>query len=231
LEAGLREVYFGSWLAQQKESDANMYTRYVDHFFRERPGRNLELWIVLRDAGPSLRSFLYTGVSVGDYVVYQHSELWTQLRLSLSGQNATHNDKSIVPLADLADSGDSRGAGDEQARSLLGRQLMKMVLRQLVESAAFLHENGVVHRDIKPSNILCQTNIDLKNLALRSGTSPVVHCVLADFSSAWNNYTDWHLYTRGPSKNEQTDEYAPPEAVWVGPLYDSPKSLAPQFDS
>jgi hypothetical protein len=229
LEAGLREVYFGSWLAQQQDVHAKMYTSYVDHFFLERkPGRELELWIVFRDAGPSLRNYLYTGVSVGDYVVYQHSKLWTQLRMSISRRpNSTDDDKSsVVPLSE---SGDKIGAEDEKA-SLLGRRLMKMVLRQMIESVAFLHENGVIHRDIKPSNILCKTNLDLENLVLINGTSPVVHCVLADFSSAWNNHTDWNLYTRGPSRAEQTDEYAPPEAVF-GSLYDSPQSLTPQFDS
>jgi hypothetical protein len=228
LEAGLREVHFGSWLAQQQENHARMYTSYLDHFFRERrPGRELELWIVFRDAGPSLRNYLYTGVSVGDYVVYQHSKLWTQLRMSISRrQNSTNDDKSVVPLPD---SGDKTGVEDERA-SLLGRRLMKMLLRQMIESVAFLHENGVIHRDIKPSNILCKTNLDLENLTLINGTAPVVQCVLADFSSAWNNYTDWNIYTRGPSRAEQTDEYAPPEAVF-GSLYDSQQSLTPQFDS
>jgi hypothetical protein len=228
LEAGLREVYFGTWLAQQQDVHAKMYTSYVDHFFRERrPGRELELWIVFRDAGPSLRNYLYTGVSNGDYVIFQHSKLWTQLRMSISrGQNSTDDDKSVAPLPD---SGDERGAEDERA-SLIGRRLMKMVLRQMIKSVAFLHENGIIHRDIKPSNILCKTNLDLENLAAINGTSPFVHCVLADFSSAWNNHTDWNLYTRGPSRAEQTDDYSPPEAVF-GSLYDSQQSLTPQFDS
>jgi hypothetical protein len=228
LEAGLREVYFGRWLAQQQDVHAKMYTSYVDHFFRERrPGGELELWIVFRDAGPSLRSYLYTGVSTGSYVVFQHSKLWTQLRMSLSRrQNSTDDDKSVVQLSD---SGDKSRVEDEKV-DLLGRRLMKMLLRQLIESVAFLHENGVIHRDIKPSNILCKTNLDLENLVPINGTSPVVHCVLADFSSAWNNHTDWNLYTRGPSRAEQTDEYAPPEAVF-GSLYDSQQSLTPQFDS
>jgi hypothetical protein len=228
LEAGLREVYFGRWLAQQQDVHAKMYTSYVDHFFRERrPGRELELWIVFRDAGPSLRNYLYTGVSTGSYVVFQHSKLWTQLRMSLSRrQNSIDDDKSVVPLSD---SGDKTGVEDEKVY-LLGQRLMKMVLRQMIESVAFLHENGVIHRDIKPSNILCKTNLDLESLVLINGTSPVVHCVLADFSSAWNNHTDWNLYTRGPSRAEQTDEYAPPEAVF-GSLYDSQQSLTPQFDS
>jgi hypothetical protein len=228
LEAGLREVYFGRWLAQQQDVHAKMYTSYVDHFFRERrPGRELELWIVFRDAGPSLRNYLYTGVSVGDYVVFQHSKLWTQLRTSISRRhNFTDDDKSVVQLSDT---GDKTGVDDEKA-NLLGRRLMKTVLRQMIESVAFLHDHGVVHRDIKPSNILCKTNLDLENLGLINGTSPFVHCVLADFSSAWNNHTDWNLYTRGPSRAEQTDEYAPPEAVF-GSLYDSQQSLTPQFDS
>jgi serine/threonine protein phosphatase PrpC len=230
LEAGLREVYFGSWLEQQQKKVASMYTRYVDHFFRERPGKEIELWIVFRDAGPSLRSYLYTGVSVGDYVVYRNSDLWTQLRLSIARKNST-TDKAVVPLSEPRN---YTAEADESARleaaSLVGRRLMKKVLQQIVEAAAFLHSNGIIHRDIKPSNILCTSNLDPEDLVPRDGTAPTVHCVLADFSSGWNNYTNENLYTKGPSRAEQTDEYAPPETVF-GNVYGSKASLIPQFDA
>lgn len=71
LEAGLREVYFGELLAREAEAP-NLFTTYVDHFFREgqKPGQ-VELWIVFENAGPSLRSFLYQAVDTGGFVVFQ----------------------------------------------------------------------------------------------------------------------------------------------------------------
>ena len=41
-----------------------------------------------------------------------------------------------------------------------------------------------------------------------------INCVLADFSSAVDDFTLKNLYCDGPSQNEQTDEYAPPEALF-----------------
>jgi serine/threonine protein kinase len=105
-------------------------------------------------------------------------------------------------------------------------------------AAKVLHENGIVHRDIKPANIMCQTNVDLEQLQASQswnlGVSSVhVDCVLGDYSSAWDDYTRDNLYTRGPSRWEQTDEYAPPEAIF-GCIYNDtniPTSLSPSFDS
>jgi serine/threonine protein kinase len=105
-------------------------------------------------------------------------------------------------------------------------------------AAKVLHENRIVHRDIKPANIMCQTNVDLEQLQASQswnlGVSSVhVDCVLGDYSSAWDDFTRDNLYTRGPSRLEQTDEYAPPEAIF-GYIYNDtniPTSLSPSFDS
>jgi hypothetical protein len=102
LEAGLREVYFGQRILTMQQNTSTstneseptisstehngtvspklLFTEYVEHFFGESDG---ELWIVFRDAGPSLRAILYAGTDTGDYVVYQHSWLWTLMRMSL----------------------------------------------------------------------------------------------------------------------------------------------------
>jgi len=120
LEAGLREVYFGSLLnsfAVQQDPQTRLFTEYVEHFF----GENGELWIVFRDAGPSLRSFLYTGTDTGDYVVYSHSWLWTLVRMSL----ANKADSSAMVLMD------SKDENQDTNSSTMGRQLMGSFLRQV----------------------------------------------------------------------------------------------------
>jgi serine/threonine protein kinase len=75
---------------------------------------------------------------------------------------------------------------------------------------------------------MCTANIDPDDLtgsASLLGTS--AHCVLGDFSSAWDKTAD-SLYTGGPSRAEQTDEYAPPESFFDE---ESPWLLSPAFDS
>jgi hypothetical protein len=115
LEAGLREVYFGQRLLtmhqdkSERETSATpaalpklLFTEYVEHFFGESNG---ELWIVFRDAGPSLRAILYAGTDTGDYVVYQHSWLWTLMRMSLKeaaaqGRRTRHKAESAADTVD-----------------------------------------------------------------------------------------------------------------------------------
>jgi Protein kinase domain len=248
LEAGLREVHFGRWLAQQVEERASLFTRYVDHFFREDRdgGQALDLWIVFADAGPSLRSYLYTGIIVGDLVLYQQSALWTQMRLSVASTSSL--DKGVETtrsLSGLAAHESQSREGRQPPKSthrsssltFIGREVMRSVLKQILEAAAFLHTNGIVHRDIKPSNVMCASNITLESILSEENSPPwsgragafPVHCVLGDFSSAWSLLIDRNLYTQGPSRFEQSDEYAPPEAIF-GNVYNR-SELSPAFDS
>ena len=120
LEAGLREIYFGTWIRQYESSsstaedrthhhgdDSSLFTVYVDHFFREVPrafgkrsrhsnyniNKDLELWIVFEDAGKSLRNYLYTPMTVNDgFVMYQHSPLWAQMRMINRDIETMHKD-------------------------------------------------------------------------------------------------------------------------------------------
>jgi serine/threonine protein kinase len=250
LEAGLREVHFGRWLASLEERHSRLFTRYVDHFFREdrRVGEALDLWIVFEDAGPSLRSYLYTGIIVGDLVLYQQSALWTKMRLSVAGKSARDRDSSsgsslaiISSVETLSRAGEARPSPNAESRgsspTFIGREVMRSVLRQILEAAAFLHGKGIVHRDIKPSNVMCSSNITIESILREDDTlfrhetndGFPVHCVLGDFSSAWSLPIDRNLYTRGPSRLEQTDEYAPPEAIF-GSVYNQ-STLSPAFDS
>lgn len=151
LEAGLREVYFGELLGREAES-SNMFTTYVDHFFREGAQNQVELWIVFENAGPSLRSFLYTQVDSGDlgFMVFQHSAFWRRLRRGISGGRRRNEDESLVSAASISHADhyqppdQKRKGHDEDAPE--GRQLLKEVLRQLITAAAMLHERGIVHR-------------------------------------------------------------------------------------
>jgi serine/threonine protein kinase len=101
---------------------------------------------------------------------------------------------------------------------------------QLLESVSVLHENGIVHRDIKPSNIICKSNIALEEIQSLLMEAPLLNCVLGDFSSAYDDFTKRNLYTRGASGLEQTDEYAPPEAIFGYVYRNTSVGLHPSFD-
>jgi len=210
LEAGLREVYFGELLAREALS-STLFTTYVDHFFREGASTNqVELWIVYENAGTSLRSFLYTPVDTGGYVVFQNSEFWRRLRRGFDECEGCDEDDSLT-IFDTQHQKSNNIHSDKSNKSkgsTKGGALLREVLKQLITSVAFLHEKGIVHRDIKPSNIMCKM-------------SDRINCILGDFSSGYNDYVTRNLYTNGPSSSEQTIEYTPPEVL---PNDDNPYS-------
>lgn len=76
---------------------------------------------------------------------------------------------------------------------------LKRIMHQIVSNTAQLHAMGIVHRDIKPSNILL--NLDA-----------LPRVCTADFSSAMHIGVQ-DLYGAGPSTDESTLLYAPPEVV------------------
>lgn len=140
LEAGLREVYFGNLLSQlntkrpssvddkQSNSSSLLFTEYVEHFFGDE-SEGGELWIVFRDAGPSLRSFLYSSLDAGDYVVYQHSGLWSRMRMSLHAQDQQEPINEQQIHLDAVKSDDP--LPDNQVDEAFGSELIRTVLRQV----------------------------------------------------------------------------------------------------
>jgi hypothetical protein len=248
LEAGLREVYFGNRLRDlgtttTTSTTTSLFTEYIEHFF----GEQGELWIVFRDAGASLRSFLYNSVETGDYVFYQQSWLWNQIRLSLKrksdraalvpsssnssgGGEEEEQDQEQSSSSSRVEGGSSGKLGEEYSA---GQEVLSSILRQILQATAALHENGVIHRDIKPSNVMCRSNIDEMSVDDQRDTFQLrdfrIKCVLGDFSSGYDKFTSQNFYTGGPSRLEQTDEYAPPEAIF-GTVYRLAK-LDPSFDS
>ena len=234
LEAGMREVYFGRLLLQHVKINqiSKSFTTYVDHFFRTSASpqasesnelNQSELWIVFKKAGASLRSFLYTPIDIGGYLVYQNSDFWRRLRHSVTNKKPSNTKAMSVVSRNLSVTDKNNGPPisslNFEAREPEGRKLMKELLRQLLTSLASLSELGVVHRDVKPSNIICESDNDQI-----PPTHPMYHnvmsknasftCVLGDFSSAWDEVADRSLYSHGLSALEQTNEYAPPEALF-----------------
>lgn len=232
LEAGLREIYFGNVLNRVSRS-SRLFTTYVDHFFRRVPGQStLELWIVFQDAGASLRSYLYQPVtSEGGFVVLMHSPFWRKLRMAATNRTIIpeanrNNEDSAVALGRHFPNGQRP---QRKVDYTVGRKLLREVLRQILEAAARLADNGIVHRDIKPSNVMCQMDGKLEDIfeAVDADVTKI-RCVLGDFSSAWDQFSDQNLYSKGPSKDEQTQEYAPPEALtwqsWIPFHAEKPES-------
>ena len=225
MEAGLREVYVGNLLAKDVNAKS-LFTVYVDHFFREvprpsflgrGPSKEHELWIVFEDAGPSLRSFLYEGVSSGSFILYQQSPLWTALRMNAANITQSGDETCLAVPTQWGTRKDS-SARTRQYRSKpslnesTARTLMRELLKQILSAASYLHKRGIVHRDIKPANVMCIADFGFVADVTQLDPSKVV-CRLGDFSSVWDEFTDHNLYSRGPSAKEQTPEYAPPEAL------------------
>lgn len=159
LEAGLREVYFANLIQEQMAAfQKEQYTVYVDHFYREVPrafGRmqtkDLELWIVFEDAGPSIRSYMYTATASASFVMYQHSKLWTQLRTVVDerteqGCEDVSFGSSVLLSSNATNSeeGSERKSKEQSLKvSHVGREVMRSVLHQILSAAAGLHEKGV----------------------------------------------------------------------------------------
>lgn len=88
--------------------------------------------------------------------------------------------------------------------TVAGQEVLRQVVRQLLEGVAALHERGVVHRDIKPSNLVVRHEDG--GLTLR----------LIDFGSALDiaSLADPTLYPQGADPCEgETEGYQPPEVA------------------
>ena len=104
-------------------------------------------------------------------------------------------------------------------REPAGRLLMRRLVYEALSAVARCHRDGITHRDLKPANLI----VDLAR-------SPALR--LADFGSALDERTTeprHGLYPRGPSLDEETAGYQPPEAALGGNAVDPdhPTSCVP----
>jgi len=97
-----------------------------------------------------------------------------------------------------------------------GSKMIRELMRQLLEGIANCHKSKITHRDLKPSNLIVHIPSHEEQCALgeEEGVSlPVLK--LADFGSAVDEYTCSNLYgLKGPSVDDETLDYAPPEVLF-----------------
>ena len=242
MEAGLREVYFGELLARDLQA-SDLFTKYEDHFFREipiaragrsSPKKRVELWIVFEHAGPSLRSYLYSPMSSGDFLLYQHSSFWRRMRMGVASDGSGGTSSAVSLLSETKKQTSKKGwfnKRPEKEKSGEGRTLIQKVLKDILTAADHLHRHGIVHRDIKPSNVMCNVDRGSSYKQMRREINDV-HCVLGDFSSAVDSFTSANLYSNGgPSAAEQTTEYAPPESLFGSATSDLDFDRPQSYDS
>ena len=200
--SGLRERHFGLLLKHEP-----LVARFVDAF--EVDG---SLWLVFKDEGVSLHDLLYTTTPIetgaadgggggsgggsetggeGAFAV-QPSPLWLRFR-----------------------------------RERSGAAVLRQLLRQGMTALARLHARNVTHRDLKPANILVQPAQPAAAAAAAAGAGGGASAMaggfslrLGDFGSAVDAETlqpQLGLYgAAGPTVDEETAEYQPPEASLFG---------------
>jgi serine/threonine protein kinase/serine/threonine protein phosphatase PrpC len=196
-QMGLREAHFGALLHGEQH-----VARFVEYFFRPaklvqtedaQPRTTPELWLVFYDEGKSLRQYLYEKLEV----VY-----------GASGGGA-----GVVLQPSRF--------WEKLRTDARGENVLREIMRQLLQAVAALHARGITHRDIKPSNIL----VSIPPSPAATSTPPMPLVKLADFGSAVDDYTLHNLYAAGggnaaasgaagPTQAEETREYQPPEVLF-----------------
>ncbi|XP_071717678.1 uncharacterized protein [Rutidosis leptorrhynchoides] len=179
--------------------------RYIESF----ESRSNEIWLVFRHEGISLSKLLYTSDDMGttndDHMkhvrILHPSKWWHWLKTTKAGQ--------------------------EEMRNLIWQLLMALKA---------CHDRNITHRDIKPENmIVCFEDQEDSGRCLKgrpSGNETYsTKMRIIDFGSAMDEFTVKHLYgAAGPSRDEQTYEYMPPEAFLNATWYHGPTSVTTKYD-
>ena len=167
-----------------------------------------ELWLVFHDEGVSLSSLIFSTAPARQAAAGARPH-------GLAGDSADTG----VPLLHPSP------LWVRLRTAPAGRELLRSLVRQLVRAVATCHAAGIAHRDIKSANVLVGTahgRFDVR---------------LADFGSATDDHASVHLYgAEGPTYDEVTMAYAPPEALVGGggappPVHVAPASAATPVQS
>lgn len=182
--------------------------RYIESF----ESRSNEIWLVFRHEGISLSKLLYTADDMGSTDGTTNDDHMKHIRI-LHPSKWWHWLKTTE-------------AGQEEMRNLIWQLLMALKA---------CHDRNITHRDIKPENmIICFEDQDSGRCLKGSPSGNETYTTkmrIIDFGSAMDEFTVKHLYgAAGPSRDEQTYEYMPPEAFLNATWYHGPPSITTKYD-
>ncbi|XP_024981352.1 uncharacterized protein LOC112518051 isoform X1 [Cynara cardunculus var. scolymus] len=186
--------------------------QHIARYIESLESRSNEIWLVFRHEGISLSKLLYTADDMG----------------SSSGST---NDDHIKHVRILHPSKWWHWLKTTEA----GQEEMQNLIWQLLMALKSCHDRNITHRDIKPENmIVCFEDQDsgrcLKGSPSRNENYTTKMRII-DFGSAIDEFTIKHLYGAvGPSRDEQTYEYMPPEAFLNATWYQGPTSITTKYD-
>ncbi|CAH2062968.1 unnamed protein product [Thlaspi arvense] len=182
--------------------------RYIEYF----ESRYNDIWLVFHHEGVSLSKLMYTveeaeNSSAGEKAeeashgqILRPSKWWTWLKTTESGNEE-----------------------------------MRRIIWQLLLGLKACHDRNITHRDIKPENmVICLEDIKsgrcLKGVP-NGNYNFKAKMRIIDFGSALDEFTIKHYYgSTGPSRAEQTQDYAPPEAILNSSWHRGPTSLTLKYD-
>ncbi|XP_015575876.2 probable protein phosphatase 2C 51 isoform X7 [Ricinus communis] len=149
---------------------------------------------------------------------------WTGENENLSFNGCSNANRSDSAYGTTHD----HNAGSSDDDLFILKRIMLMALKSC-------HDRNITHRDIKPENmVICFEDQDTGK-CLKGGPSGdknyTTKMRIIDFGSAMDEFTLKHLYgSAGPSRAEQTYEYAPPEAFLNASWYQGPTALNLKYD-
>ncbi|XP_065861090.1 uncharacterized protein [Euphorbia lathyris] len=185
------------------EEGLNHIARYVESF----ESQSNEIWLVFHHEGLSLSKLMYSVDSAQEKIdevkhvqVLHPSKWWHWLKTT--------------------------EAGNEEMRNLIW---------QLLIALKSCHDRNITHRDIKPENmVICFEDQDsgrCLNGVPGGHKNYTTKMRIIDFGSGMDEFTLKHLYgSSGPSRAEQTYEYAPPEALLNASWYQGPPGSNMKYD-
>ncbi|XP_034690741.1 probable protein phosphatase 2C 51 isoform X3 [Vitis riparia] len=120
-------------------------------------------------------------------------------------------------------------AGPSDDNLFILKRIMLMALKSC-------HDRNITHRDIKPENmVICFEDRDTRRCMKGTPSEDKKYTTkmrIIDFGSAIDEFTLKHLYASvGPSRAEQTYEYAPPEAFLNASWYKGLTSTTLKYDT
>uniref|UniRef100_A0A2P2JLE2 Uncharacterized protein LOC105649936 n=1 Tax=Rhizophora mucronata TaxID=61149 RepID=A0A2P2JLE2_RHIMU len=182
------------------EEGLDHIVRYVESF----ESRSNEIWLVFRHEGLSLSKLMYTMEEVESNADEEKAEELKQVQI-LRPSKWWHWLKTTEA----------------------GKEEMRNIIWQLLLALKSCHDRNITHGDIKPENMVICFEDKVTGRCLKRGPTEnknyTTKMRIIDFGSAINEFTLKHLYgSTGPSRAEQTFEYAPPEAFLNASWYQGP---------